>query len=141
MSVTSAIPYINFDGNASEAIEFYVSVLGADVRERLMFDDMNEHPFGDAANGRVMHSSLKIGDAHIMIGDVPPGFPYTPGGNVSVNLGWDELAPMAEAFAALGDGGKVSMDLHDAFWGATFGMLTDRFGVQWMFNGPAKKPE
>jgi PhnB protein len=69
-----------------------------------------------------------------MLSDTMPGMPFTPEGNAHVCLDFDDAADMAKRFDALAAGGKVTMPLQDTFWGAKFGMLTDAFGVRWMFN-------
>lgn len=68
------------------------------------------------------------------ISDTMPGMPFTQGDNVYLTLHFDDAKEMEEKFAALAAGGRVKMPLHDAFWGARFGMLTDALGVHWMFS-------
>ena len=75
-----------------------------------------------------------MGSALLMASDTMPGMPFQQGNNFSVNINCESLEEIERFFTALSENGKVTMPLHDAFWGARFGMLTDQFGVNWMFN-------
>jgi PhnB protein len=87
-----------------------------------------------------MHAVIKLdAGGAIMLSDIMPGMPYTPGTNNYVCLDFDDAADMTKKFDALAAGGKVGMPLNDTFWGAKFGMLTDRFGINWMFNCEQRK--
>jgi len=88
---------------------------------------------------RVMHARLRIGEGVIMISDTQPGMPVALEGNVHVCLDFDDVADMTKKFEALAVNGKVTLPPHDTFWGARFGMLTDAFGVRWMFNSQIEK--
>jgi len=74
-----------------------------------------------------------------MLSDGMPGVPVAKDSNTHVSLDFDDPADMTAKFAALAAGGKVTMPLQDTFWGAKFGMLTDAFGIKWMFNCEQKK--
>jgi len=84
----------------------------------------------------VMHASLTIGGGTLMLADEPESAPGRPTGSSTVCLHFDDLADMAQRFEALSTGGKITMPLQETFWKATFGMLTDAFGVSWMFQCP-----
>jgi len=139
MTIKAAIPYINYDGTAAQAVEHYKAALGAEVEELQRFGDMPNNPLGPEHADRVMHVTLKIGETKIMMSDAMPNHPYVAGGNVNVSLNFDDPAQTEACFKKLAEGGKVTMELHDAFWGAKFGMLVDRFNVQFMFNCPLPK--
>ena len=125
MAIKTVTPYLNFDGAARDAITLYEKALGAKSEGVMPFDtDPN----------RVMHATLKLGAGQVMISDVQPGMKLAQGSNAHVTLDYDNADEMKRAFATLGEGGKVTMPLQDTFWGATFGMLTDRYGINWMFN-------
>jgi len=124
--------YLNFDGNARDAMTFYQKCLGA---------DLDLQPFGDikapgppGSENRVMHARLTKGTAVLMASDTMPGSQYVQGNNVFINIDCDSVPEIEKLFEAFGAGGNVMMPLQDTFWGARFGMLTDKFGVQWMFN-------
>jgi len=87
----------------------------------------------------VMHALLRVGAGVVMLSDTMPSQAVVTEGSVHVCLDFDDARDMAKKFEALAAGGKVGMPLQDMFWGATFGKLTDRFGVHWMFNCEKKR--
>jgi PhnB protein len=128
-------PYLNFDGRCEEAIEFYKKALGAEVQFLLRFKDSPEPcPEGmlpPGAQNKVMHSTLRIGDATLMASDCHcKGQPAFQG--VSLSLALATEAQAERAFAGLSDGGKVNQPLSKTFFASKFGVVTDRFGVSWM---------
>jgi PhnB protein len=130
----SSTTYLTFEGNCREAMNFYAKGLGADVH--LM--TVGESP-GNAAPevaDKIMHSRLtKGGLAILMASDaIMQGPPLKAGSNFSVAIECESVDEIDAMFAALSEGGTVSMPLGDMFWGARFGMLIDKFGIQWMFN-------
>lgn len=139
MSIKSASPYLNFNGTAAKAIKLYERALGAKTETIMPFSEAPGMDKTPELKDRVMHASLRIDDAVIMMSDTMPDRPASAGGNVHVSLTWDDVADMTKKFNALAEGGKVTMPLQDAFWGAKFGMLTDAFGINWMFNCELKK--
>lgn len=132
-------PYLFFDGRCEEAIEFYKKVLGAKVEMLMRFKDnpepMPENCAGPGIENKVMHASLKIGGATVMVSDGRcQGKPNFQGFALSV-----DAATPAEAdklFAALGDGGQVMMPIGKTFFSPRFGMTADKFGVGWMVIVP-----
>lgn len=135
MAVTALNPYLGFKGDAARAIAHYEKALGAKVEGVMRW---SEGPMRVAPEmkDRVMHAELAIGGGRIMICDEPQ--PSSTESNIHVCLHLDDNADMAKKFDALAVGGRVLMAIHDAFWGATFGMLKDAFGIQWMFVGPKR---
>jgi PhnB protein len=124
--------YLIFDGNCRAAMEFYKECLDA---------DLNIFSFGDApvpapeeAKDRTMHATLAKGKATIMASDNMPGMAYTKGDNFSISIDCESVDEIDRLFNALGENGKVTMPLQKTFWAARFGMLTDQFGINWMFN-------
>ena len=98
-------------------------------------------PLRDAEARLVMHVSLPILGGHVLMGTDSPesmGGKLNQGNNVYINLEPDTRAETDQLFAALSAGGKEEMALQEMFWGAYWGSLADRFGVQWMFNCAAK---
>lgn len=133
-------PYLNFNGDAAQAVKLYESALGAKVEMLSRFGDSPDANVTPETKDRVMHALLRIGgDGVLMVSDIHPGMPYAPGTNMYVSLNFDDVAETEQKFQALSVGGKVLMPLTDAFWGAKFGMLLDAHGVQWMFNCDNKK--
>lgn len=134
MAVKSLNPYLNYPGNASQAIAFYEKALGAKKESVMTFGDIPDMKVPDAQKGLVMHAALNIGGGQIMLSDAQPNQPPVPGTNNYVALHLDDVADAEKKFNALAEGGKVMQPLTDAFWGAKFGSLTDKFGIYWMFN-------
>lgn len=130
-------PYLFFDGCCEQAVEFYREALGAEVDTLMRYSDSPDPlPAGmDAAAlaDRVMHASLRIGEAVIMASDDCTGAHPVFGG-FSLSLDVPDGATADRLFAALADGGRVIMPLGKTFWSPRFGMVTDRFGVQWMVS-------
>ena len=132
MNVKQLNPYIHFNGEAVEAIALYERALGATQMGGVM-------RYGDAPvsapephASRIMHCCLQVGDRILMLSDGPPGHTGTRGDDFNIAVEFADDSELAQAFAALGEGGRVTMPLDDTFWGGRMGMLVDRFGVQWM---------
>jgi PhnB protein len=125
-------PYISFDGNARQAMEFYQQVFGGDLRVSTFGE------FGDAgAPGadKVMHSQLETGSGYTLMGaDNPPDTDYSPGNTISVSLSGDDADELRGYWEKLSDGGSVAVPLEKQMWGDEFGMCVDRFGIAWMVN-------
>lgn len=134
--------YLNFTRRTEEAFAFYRSVFGGDYTGPVhRFADMppapGQPPLAEADRQLVMHVELPILAGHVLMGTDAPesmGFRLVAGNNVHINLEPDTRAETERLFHALAEGGEVEMPLQDMFWGAYFGSLRDRFGVQWMFN-------
>lgn len=128
-------PYLFFDGRAEEAIEFYRKTVGAKVEMLMRFKDAPEKPqpgmVPPGSDNKVMHSTLKIGDTLVMASDGRcQGKPNFQGFSLSISAPND--AEAERLFSALGDGGQVQMPMGKTFFASKFGMLADRFGVNWM---------
>jgi PhnB protein len=143
MSIKQLNPYLNFEGTAAKAIKLYESALGAKAENVMRFGDMPSGAGAPAPSAeqkdRVMHARLKIGQGVLMLSDTQPGMELPEGGNMHVSLDFDDVKEMNQRFEALAKDGKVTMPLQDTFWGARFGMLTDAFGIRWMFNCELRK--
>lgn len=127
-------PYVLFDGNCEEAFTFYQSALGGDLEiSRFAGSPMESNVPADAKN-KVMHVSLRIKDAILMGADWVGESKLRPGNNISLSLATSDEGEAEEAFAKLSTGGSVKMPIEQQFWGAKFGMLTDKFGVDWMVS-------
>jgi PhnB protein len=125
-------PYISFDGNARDAMEFYSGVLGGKL-EVSTFGDLGA-AHGDDAD-KVMHGMLETDDGLTLMGaDTPPGQEFNPGNNMAVSLSGDDGDKLRGYWDALSEGGTVTVPLEKQMWGDEFGMCIDRFGVAWMVN-------
>lgn len=134
-------PYLFFDGRCEEALAFYRNALGARVDMLMRFRESPEAPPpGACAPGsedKIMHASLRIGHTVIMASDgACGGTPRFDGFALSINAADETEAD--RLFAALADGGGVRMPLTRTFFAPYFGMVTDRFGVQWMVIVPGR---
>ena len=128
-------PYLFLDGRAEEAIEFYKRVLGAKIEALMRFDEAPEQPppgmIPPGSEKKVMHASIKIGEATVMISDGQvSGKPNFQG--FSLTIVARDNAEADRLFSALSDGGKVTMPIGKTFFAERFGMVSDRFGVPWM---------
>jgi PhnB protein len=130
-------PYISFKGNCQEAMKFYQEKLGAEL---IFSQTWGESPMAEHAPGngdKIMHCSIKIGDSVIMACDNVCGEgenATTIGNNISLALGTKDVADAERRFEAMSDGAKIVMPMQETFWAERFGMLTDKFGISWMFN-------
>lgn len=130
-------PYLNFGGNCEEAFNFYKSAFGGDFTALMRFKDVPSEGNLPAEEGeKIMHVALPIGHGAVLMGSDRPASmgPVTGGNNLYISIQTDSEAETTRIFNALSASGQVSMPLHQAFWGALFGMFTDKFGVQWMVN-------
>lgn len=124
-------PYINLRGDARAALEFYQSVLGGelDISEFASFPDMA----GPDEGHLVMHGQLTTADGLVlMIADVPSAMPYAPPTGISVSISGDEADRLQGIWDALSTDGTVTAPYETPPWGGTFGMVQDRFGIDWM---------
>lgn len=132
------IPYLNFNGNAAEALDFYTRALGGEVVFKQTYGETKMESPEDYKD-KVMHASFKAGDLNFLVSDGMPGQPVTAGTNLALSLNFNDVESIEQTFSALAEGGKVTMKLQDTFWGAKLGMLTDKYGFNWMFNHDYKK--
>ncbi|MEO5890731.1 MAG: VOC family protein [Ferruginibacter sp.] len=138
-------PYLNFNGNTEEAFVFYKSVFGG---EFAFLQRFKETPFGDkmadADKEKIMHIALPIGEGNMLMAtDVieSMGQKLSEGNNFSLCISPGSKDEANQFFNALSTGGKITMPLEKAIWGAYFGMLTDKFGIQWMISYDEKPAE
>lgn len=135
MPARDLTPYLFFNGTAEKAIQLYTKVLGAKA-EVMRFKDAppGAFPYGPEDANRVMHALLTIRQVKLMLSDTTAEQPEAEGGNVQLHLELDDLQELTQKFDALAAGGRVSMPLADAFWGARFGALVDAYGIRWMMS-------
>lgn len=131
--------YINFNGNAKEAVEFYHSIFGGRV-ESDTFGGFNEKsggamPVAEEDSDRIMHAALYGDHVELMVSDTMSSWPPSPTeSNIVLTLNGDDEEILRNYWNKLLEGGKVVQPLEAAPWGDTFGSLTDKFGVSWMVN-------
>jgi PhnB protein len=136
-------PYLNFDGNAEAAFNFYKSVFGGEFATVMRFSDNPQCPeMAEADKNKLMHIALPIdGGGMLMASDAVESMGQTlkRGNNVYISLAPETRQDADRIFGGLSDGGKVEMQMTDMFWGY-FGCFTDKFGVQWMLNVADQRP-
>lgn len=130
-------PYLFFDGNCEAAVEFYKGALGAEVEMLMRYRDSPEPlPSGMLPSGwedKVMHASLRISGALMMASDDCSRKSAGING-FSLSMSVPDADTADRLFSALAEGGEVLMPLEQTFWSPRFGMVKDRYGVQWMIN-------
>ncbi|OXS56992.1 hypothetical protein B1A99_19300 [Cohnella sp. CIP 111063] len=143
----SAIAYLNFDGIAEQAIEFYSEALQATEVKKVKFKDFPQdpnYPLPENELNMIMESSLEFAGGKIMMSDLLPSMKgvtgeLLTGNNVLISLVIDDKFKLEQYFNHLSVGGHVIMPLSAVPWSSCFGMLVDRFGVCWKFNSDADK--
>ena len=135
-SDTLVQPYLFFGGRCDEALKFYQTALGAEVQMLSRFKDSPEPYMAQPGiEEKVMHASFKIGETTLMASDGRcEGEAKFDGFSLSISVADEKEAD--RVFAALSEGGEVTMPLEKTFWSPKFGMLTDKFGVGWMVSIP-----
>lgn len=125
-------PYLTFDGNAREAMEFYHSVFGGELRVSTFGEFGSADP---AIAGKVMHARLTTDRGYtLMASDVAPGMPYHPGDTITCSLSGDPGEGLEQAWEKLSDGGTVTTPFTKQAWGDLYGMCIDKFGIAWMVD-------
>ena len=129
-------PYLFFNGNCAEAVRFYEKALGGKLE---MMMKASEAPAGNGCPGAnpdaVMHACVEIEGRRLMASDWMSPEPYPGIKGVSISLVYPTVEEAKRKFEALSKGGTVIMPLDKTFWVESFGMLTDKFGTNWMVNG------
>jgi PhnB protein len=139
MAIRNLNAYMTFNGTAGKAIALYERVLGAQKVNITQAGDVPGMNAPPDRRDRIVHGVLMLGGTQVMVSDAPSAV-STPA-DVQVSLDFTDLGEMEQKFAALAEGGAVTVPLQDTFWGAKFGMLTDPFGVRWMFNCAVPKSD
>ena len=130
--------YLTFNGNCEEAFNFYKSVFGGEFITVQRFKDTPEaDKIPEADRDKIMHIALPIGKGTILMATdalESMGHPLTVGNNFYMSVNANSEKEADKLFKALSAGGRVTIPIEKAFWGAYFGMFTDKFGIQWMIN-------
>ena len=130
-------PYLNFPGTTEEAINFYKSAIGGEILMTMRFRDMPDDKTPENEKDKICHISLKFPNGTILMATdalESNGHKFTPGNNFYLSLGVENKAEADRLFKELSAGGTVQMPMEDMFWGDYFGMVTDKFGTQWMIS-------
>jgi PhnB protein len=131
--------YLTFNGNCEEAFHFYKSVFGGEIPYMGRFKDMPHEgmPMSEADGDKIMHVILPISKETCLMGSDTGGewsSSFSPGNNYSISINTETKEEADKLFQGLSSGGQVTMPMNETFWGAYYGMFTDKFGVHWMVN-------
>jgi len=144
--MSSVSIYLNFAKETEEAFLFYETVFGTKISEINRFGEMPPQEgapaIPDEVKNLVMHASMPIVGGHVLMSSDAPesfGFELNKGNNMHIMLNTESREETKRIFDVLKQGGVVGQELQDTFWGAYYGSLTDKFGIQWMFNCIEKK--
>ncbi len=138
--MTTINTYLTFNGNCEEAFNFYRSVFGGEFAHVGKFKDMPEDPkfqISESEKENIMHISLPISKETILMGSDTVGHSvanFNQGNNFSISIKTDSKIDADRLFNDLSQDGRITMALNKTFWGSYFGMLTDKFGIQWMVS-------
>src|SRR5689334_3425355 len=143
---TTINPYLTFNGNCEEAFNFYKQVFGGKFGYLGRFKEMppqeGQPPVAETEGDKIMHVSLPISKETILMGSDSSeafGQATVPGNNFSVSISAPSTQKADTLFKGLASGGEVTMPMNKTFWGSYFGMLKDKFGIQWMISFDATR--
>lgn len=136
-------PYIHFNGNAEEAFTFYKSVFGADFAMVIRFKDLpnSEHPIPESEAEKIMHIALPIGETDLLMASDTPEFMGKHNENETrskISISADSKEEAEQLFNGLSAGGTIEVPISDSPWGSYFGMLRDKYGIEWMVDYDSK---
>ncbi len=132
-------PYIHFNGNAEEAFNFYKSVFGGEFTTIVRFKDMSipGHSFPEKEADKIMHVALPIGKSSLLMGSDTPeslGRHNENENRSKINITAESKEEADLIFEGLSAGGAVEMPIGESPWGSYFGMLRDKYGIEWMID-------
>jgi PhnB protein len=131
--MNSISPYIGFNGKCREAMSFYQSCFGGKLDlQQVAGSPMEE--YWPAGKDKIFHSTLDIGELHIMGSDMSGPGGFVKGNDVSIAIGCSSEEEINRIFNQLSEGGKVMDPIKQQFWGALFGAVEDKYGIRWMLN-------
>lgn len=141
-NVSRVTTYLNFPGKTEEAFNWYKAIFngeftGVGLRRFGDIEMPAEIPMDDTTKKLIIHAELTISGGHVLMATDSPesmGFKMEYGNNMHINIEPGSREETQRLFNALSEGGNVTMPLNDMFWGAYFGSLTDKYGINWMFN-------
>ena len=126
--------FINLDGNCREAAGFYAEVFKSQVNDLMTYGETPpdpNFPLNEADRDKIMYAAVPVGDINVMLMDMPSGSPLTVGDNITPTLTLSDKGEITRIFNALKEGGRVYMELSNAFFSELYGMVQDKFGVIW----------
>lgn len=139
--ITKLIPYINMEGNAEEAMDFYCKIFECAKRDIMRYSEVEDYLASAEWGLKVMHGYLEFKNFELYFSDMPEGEEVTPGRRVSLTLVFDSEEEVGRVYEALKEDGEVHMELQKTFWNAVYASVTDRFGIGWELNYPMETTE
>ena len=129
-------PYINFNGNAEEAFNFYKSIFGGEFATIMRFGDMPNPNIPETENNKIMHIALPIGQNVLMGNDVPEfmGRVNENENRSKISIGAESKEEADKLYNGLSAGGQIEMPIGDSPWGSYFAMFRDKYGIEWMVD-------
>lgn len=129
-------PYLTFNGNCEEAMNFYRDILDGEITIMSRFEDapQDEFPIPEFAKKLIMHCTLEFKGCSIMASDTTEPDKFEIGSNITLSINAGDFDEGSGIFSSLLEGGHAIMPFQDVFWGGQFGMLVDKYGVQWMVS-------
>lgn len=128
-----ATPYLMFNGNAREALEYYKEIFDGEIVEIQTYGEA-DHPTPPEADDKIIHAQFKKGSLFLMASDSFPGSEVETGSNISLALEFESEEEIQNLYDKFTQGGTVLMELQDTFWGAKFGKVKDPYGIIWDLN-------
>jgi PhnB protein len=132
--MTTINAYLTFNGSCREAMTFYKECLGGELNMQAVQDSPMAAQMPAAAQQKILHASLVCNGIELLATDMIGPAGYTNGNNIALCLNCGSENDVRTFFKNLSVGGNITHPLEDTFWSALFGMLTDKFGINWMFN-------
>ena len=132
---TQLNPYLTFNGNCEEAINFYKSILGGEIKQISKFGE-GPMEVPEAKKGQIMHIHYEFEGCAILASDGMGEEAANFGNNIHLSVFLADKAAASSTYQKLGDWGQTTMPFNEVFWGGSFGMLVDKFGIHWMVSCP-----
>src|SRR5688572_8621698 len=132
--MTQINAYLNFNGNCHEAMTFYKECLGGELTVQTVEGSPIETQCPPAMKHQVLHASLLKDSLVLMASDMTGPDGFIKGNTISLSLNCSSEKEIETFFTKLSSGGQITHPLEKEFWGATFGVLTDKYGIRWMLN-------
>jgi PhnB protein len=128
------VPYLYFNGEAEEAMNFYVKALNANPPELMRYKQQPYPNMPAEFVEKILHAEIIADGCTFYISDAVGQNSVKVGNNLQINLNCDSEEQLRWIYENLSQGAQIKMELQDTFWGAIFAMLTDRFGISWSLN-------
>ena len=127
-------PYINFNGTCKEAMRFYQDSIGGELHLQTIAGSPIEAQCPAAMHDQILHATLIKDGIFLMASDMQGSVAFVQGNNMAISINCDSEKEIRTFYNNLSTGGEIIEDLKKQFWGGLFGVLTDKFGIRWMFN-------